>query len=775
MDPIPNENLMSTPAGYATPAQIQQMYDYAKYLGQGNAQFPTVTKWTQGVSNIIGALMGGSLARQADLLQQQSLQKYKGATAGTLPDAPAPTNSNSFSAPLTDGATRKGADNNSRSGGLDAERNAISGIESGGKYNEVGPATKTGDRAYGRYQVMGQNIPQWTREALGRSMTPEEFLRSPQAQDAVFNQKFGQYKDKYGPEGAARAWFAGEGGMNNPNARDVLGTTVQNYSDRFMRGMPTNATAFQGAQENPASRAAAITALALRGGGPTAPPNPNYVPSARNAPVGGGGQQYIPPNMIPPVARPTKEQAVELMTNPLFGSPAAAARAEQAYQGQFQPIAVPWTGGTVLVNPQNPGQQVFRPDIMKVPVDVQGGAGTGIKTEVPATVSPGAGGGLNFNYIPQGGPPGGAPQGAPGVAVPPAPPSGMEGLPNLLHYAPDDKAATSQVAPAQAALPQGGPPTPPQGLPPFAQNPQAQPPTSGPQMAQVLPPQLYGEMGKMRDFALDTERQKQQIDKSTEQFAKAYDARRQGSEIAIRSLPQIAMAKKLIEDPKFISGFLADPRLDWAKAKALMAPYLGTDPNAAAATEFFDKVMSGNILEDMKVMLQGLGQVRVAEINLLSKATGNRYNTLPANRAVLDIMQRTHQLAGTLGQMSSAYAQGVRWDPKTGQPYQAYNRPTGLDYGWDQTMQQYMKNHPLFNDKEIENYNKLLDPKGAVPSEASVKYGGEAGIEKTLEQAAHGGAPETKPGATPDISDTKTLGGKTYVKSGGQWYEQPAR
>jgi hypothetical protein len=113
---------------------------------------------------------------------------------------------------------------------------AISSIESGspeGRYDLMGPATRTGDRAHGRYQVMGQNIGPWTKEALGRELTPQEFLANPEAQDAVFNTKFGKYVEKYGPEGAAKAWFAGEKGMNNPNAKDVLGTTVSSYADKF--------------------------------------------------------------------------------------------------------------------------------------------------------------------------------------------------------------------------------------------------------------------------------------------------------------------------------------------------------------------------------------------------------------------------------------------------------------------------------------------------------------------------------------------------------------
>ena len=120
-----------------------------------------------------------------------------------------------------------------------AYRDAIAGIESAGSgdYGALGPATKGGDRAYGRYQVMGANIPEWTQAALGRPMTPQEFLQNPEAQDAVFDHRFGSYVQKYGPEGAAKAWFAGEGGMKNPNARDVLGTSVEDYGRKFTQNM----------------------------------------------------------------------------------------------------------------------------------------------------------------------------------------------------------------------------------------------------------------------------------------------------------------------------------------------------------------------------------------------------------------------------------------------------------------------------------------------------------------------------------------------------------
>lgn len=121
--------------------------------------------------------------------------------------------------------------------GLPSYSRAISSIESGGKYDLLGPTTKAGDRAYGKYQIMGSNIPEWTQAALGTAMTPEQFLGDPKAQEAVFTHRFGQYVDKYGPTGAAKAWFAGEGGMNNPDAKDQLGTSVADYARRFEAGV----------------------------------------------------------------------------------------------------------------------------------------------------------------------------------------------------------------------------------------------------------------------------------------------------------------------------------------------------------------------------------------------------------------------------------------------------------------------------------------------------------------------------------------------------------
>ena len=129
---------------------------------------------------------------------------------------------------------------------MDRAKQAIAGIESGGRYGALGPVTDRGDRAFGKYQVMGANIPSWTKEALGRSMTPAEFLASPEAQERVFETQFGKSVAKYGnPADAASVWFSGRPLAKAGNASDVLGTTVPQYAQKFM-------AAYEGGANTPA-------------------------------------------------------------------------------------------------------------------------------------------------------------------------------------------------------------------------------------------------------------------------------------------------------------------------------------------------------------------------------------------------------------------------------------------------------------------------------------------------------------------------------------------
>ncbi len=111
-------------------------------------------------------------------------------------------------------------------------RRAISAQESGGRYNAIGVPVR-GDRAYGKYQIMGNNIPSWTRSALGRSYTPQQFLRDPNAQERTASYFLQNYYNRYGPAGAAVAWYAGEG-----NARKYVASNGRGWN-RSQTGGPS--------------------------------------------------------------------------------------------------------------------------------------------------------------------------------------------------------------------------------------------------------------------------------------------------------------------------------------------------------------------------------------------------------------------------------------------------------------------------------------------------------------------------------------------------------
>lgn len=222
--------------GESTDAAAQRRRLAMVLMMQGADTSP-VQHWTQGAARVAQSVIGGMELNRED---QKEQKEKSDARAMYAPLVQQLFGGGQAAAPAAPQAT-----------GSSALQNAIAGIESGGKYDAMGPVTKTGDRAHGKYQVMGANIGPWSQEALGRQLSPQEFLADPKAQDAVFNHRFGQYNQKYGPEGAARAWFAGEKGMNNPNAKDQLGTTVAQYGSKFAQalgGQPVTDVSAQRAQ-----------------------------------------------------------------------------------------------------------------------------------------------------------------------------------------------------------------------------------------------------------------------------------------------------------------------------------------------------------------------------------------------------------------------------------------------------------------------------------------------------------------------------------------------
>lgn len=98
-------------------------------------------------------------------------------------------------------------------GGFNAFMAAIGQKESSGNYGAVNRHSG----ALGKYQIMPGNFAGkggWDYNALGYDVSANQFLKSPQIQEAVARYQLQKYYDKYGPAGASIAWYAGPGAAN---------------------------------------------------------------------------------------------------------------------------------------------------------------------------------------------------------------------------------------------------------------------------------------------------------------------------------------------------------------------------------------------------------------------------------------------------------------------------------------------------------------------------------------------------------------------------------
>ena len=794
MDPTnllqPPQMLPVQPPGaqtQASPEELRAMYEYSRAL-QSN-QMP-VRSWTQGVSNMVNALMGGMVGNRADALAREGQGQAIVGRQGSLPLPPTSSNAVYDGAPSEKKtAPQGGALNLAPTGGsdlIDRAQSATAKQESGGDYGAVGPNTKYGP-ALGKYQIVRDNIGPWSREVLGKEFSPQEFLKDPAAQDAIYRAKMGQYVQKYGIEGAGRAWLGGEGGVTHPERRDVLGTSVGDYGKRFAglvggqsgsAGVPQTGPgpatagmlAFNGQPAGPAAGAGGVNGtdaivMALQGGkAASGAAKPGAGGQVVQAPTGQYQPPIVPPAVLPGQSRWTPQSLSNFMMN-RFVDPAQKAAAYQEYMGsQVSPQVVPALGGRVLISPTDRSQQYYIPDVhwteRKSP--------TGAATQMPQVIAPtGATKTLEEPSAPKGavigptsGPPPPLPPNEPIIlpeettpavpppaAPPPAPPAGPasgklpfniqgQAAPPAGALAFNEATASDAVSPAaQAATAAGakppGPAETPAGAIAAAQGavaPNAIPAAEPPKAAGVAAPMGAAPMGplaapppaqpagkktaesyedwnrRMTEEGLDYESRKADIpiyQKASQQYM----------DIGIRAgkaLPSLQAASQLVKDPRYYSGVLADPYTWIKKGKAALAQELGIgdDKAAAAPIEIFDKILSGNIVTELKTMLGGLGQIRLAEINLITQSVANKFNTPKANAAVLMMMQREAVQASRVGTLAEQYAKGWvlndkdQWVPRTGLTSTA---------GLEGEVSKYTQRHPLLSDSEISNIQNTFN------------------------------------------------------------------
>lgn len=107
--------------------------------------------------------------------------------------------------------------------------NQIGQKESSGNYG----ALNRRSGALGKYQIMPSNIRGrgrgWDYEALGRDVSTQQFLASPEIQEKVARYKLQQYYNRYGAAGASIAWYAGPGAANSYAKTGRMSTNTQQW------------------------------------------------------------------------------------------------------------------------------------------------------------------------------------------------------------------------------------------------------------------------------------------------------------------------------------------------------------------------------------------------------------------------------------------------------------------------------------------------------------------------------------------------------------------
>lgn len=136
--------------------------------------------------------------------------------------------------------------------GIQSIMGAIRAIESGGgnpagNYSARGPLVKTGmyagERAAGAYQIMPGNLPQWSRDALGRQVGLDEFMGDRGIQDTIAEHRMSlMYRQTGSAQDVASMWHSGRtlASATKAGVGDVNMKTTE-YVQRFNREMQEGA------------------------------------------------------------------------------------------------------------------------------------------------------------------------------------------------------------------------------------------------------------------------------------------------------------------------------------------------------------------------------------------------------------------------------------------------------------------------------------------------------------------------------------------------------
>lgn len=136
-------------------------------------------------------------------------------------------------------------------------------IQETGGHGQVDYGKVNAYGAVGKYQVLKSNVPGWSRQVLGHSITWQQFRDSPALQEQIVRGILKGYYNQWGARGAAAAWYAGPGNHNlDQSTRSQSGgPSIKGYVD----GVLGHASGYSGGGGSSGSSSSS-------GGGSTAAP-----------------------------------------------------------------------------------------------------------------------------------------------------------------------------------------------------------------------------------------------------------------------------------------------------------------------------------------------------------------------------------------------------------------------------------------------------------------------------------------------------------------------
>lgn len=179
-------------------------------------------------------------------------------------------------------------------------------------------------------------------------------------------------------------------------------------------------------------------------------------------------------------------------------------------------------------------------------------------------------------------------------------------------------------------------------------------------------------------------------------YQKKYDGiQKLGAESTV-GLHKANLAKSLLND----SGFYSGPLEPTNRLFKQFAATVGADPNKAMPQEALNKVINDMLTEQIRALGgSGVGQVRVAEVNIMKQAIASLGLTPATNRLLVEIVSRNYKDNQELAKIARDYK----------------GAPGRMNPGLDTAINKHLESHPLFTKDELSDPRLIAPPEFKTP------------------------------------------------------------